>query len=629
MPEMGAGGDAKTYIPSTSLHHSGFCHYSYRRCVLDGKSGVCSVEPGWGESWIVFNTSLDEYGTYYPNLVTTAHIFRWNPALMTWDYVRGNDIDKTSLWMPFAGCANGEEGQYRIISSDARLTVFQGYGVIGDPSITYAYNEHGGLTPTAENGLNTSKPGGPGTFYVVCYHDASSNQNMMIGNNDAAVPSTWRLYRYRPRFPGLATQGIPPTLAGNSGDWDYVATRTTDAGLPGPANPFVSGFIMERLAIGTGSTANAWKVEWQSGGTISVNAGANMMRSWAGGSLVHAANGKATGQDFWFHQYSGPATYSLLVFAHSAGMAVQAVSTVAGYSATYTTTGPDQCAGFLPLPGTKTDAIPWRIQLLAAGAPGELIMMYHQEQYREKFFTAPFVATGVHYEIIAPPTVFTGQSFWITVIVVLNTGTTKVDYCGTTSFSSTDPLAKIEGSAMEAYNFTWSSGTAIPPCSAAPDENGVRIFMNVTMYRLGLQSLVAGDTSDGSINGVTAINVTGADIQFFKSPRLSVAASGDTVRFKICWSNYSSASGFSFVVTDAVPAGSTFVPEGASTALDCGTTNGIPMSVAYSTATSGTPPPPASFTTANPVSGTRWLRWTVPLVGVNSSGCACFRVKID
>ncbi len=628
MPEIGAGGDAHTYLPSTSLHHAGFCLYSYRRCLYNG--ATCDLTAGYGESWVVFNTSVDEYGVAKPALGTTAHIFKWDPTLLSWSYVRGSDVDPTSLWMPFQGCVGNEEGQYRIISSDARLLVYQGYGTIGDPTgVPYGYNEHGGLVPTAENGLNTSRPGGPGTFYIVCYHDADSNQNMMIGNCDPAVPSVWRLYHYRSRYPGQAVQGIPPSLAGNSGVWDYVATRTTDAGLAGPVNPFISGFIGERLANGTGGTANSWKIEWQSGGTISVNAGANMMRSWAGGRVIHSADGRSTGQDFWFHQYSGPATHSLLFFAHSAGMAVQAVSTVAGFSATYTSDGPDQCIGFLPLPGTKVDSVPWRIRLLAGGTQGELIGMYHQEEFREKFFTAPFVSTGVHYEIIAPPTVFSGQPFWITVVVVLNTGTTKIDYCGSTSFTSTDPLARIEGAAMDGYNFTWSSSSAVPACSAAPDENGVRVFVNVTMYRLGLQSLVANDTSDGSINGVTAINVTGANIQFFKQPKLTVAASGDTVQFKICWSNYSSASGFSFVVTDAVPIGTSYLPEAGVAGLDCGTTNGTGMTVAYSTVATPTPPAAASFTTANPVAGTQWLRWSVPIVGVGTSGCACFRIRVN
>ena len=623
MPELGAGGDAYTYLPSTSLSHSGFMHYSYRRCLrLPGPD--CSDLPGYGESWVVFNTSLNVAGNNVPGLGTTAHIFKWDLATLTWQYVRGGDIDADSLWMPFAGCSGSMEGHYRIISSDARLLVYQGYGTIGDPVITYAYNEHGNLAPTAENGLKTSQPGGPGTFYAIAHHDGYVN--MLVGNADAASMATWRLFHYRPKYPSMAVTGIPPTLAGNAGFWDSVGLRTTDAGLAGPVNPYV--FIGgTKLTMGTGATANAWKIEWVSGGAIEVNSGTRMMSDWAGGSVIHTADGKSAGQEFWFHQYTGPTTWALLAFCHSAGMAVQAVSNQ-GFSATYTSDGPDQCIGFLPLPTSKADAIVYRINLLAAGTPGNLVAMYHNAQYREKFFTAPFVATGTHYEIIAPPVAYAGQAFWITILVLNTSGITKTDYCGTVTFTSTDPGARIEGAAMDTYNFTWSSASA---CSAPPDENGVKIFLNVILSAVGLQSLAANDTIDGSINGITAINVVGADVKFFKQPRLSVVASGDMVQFQICWSNYSSASAFTFTVTDAVPVGTSYVPE-VATNMSCGNTDGVTLGVAYSTSTL-TPAPTSSYTELSGTSAadpaTRWLRWTVPAVGVQTTGCACFRVRVD
>ena len=240
-------------------------------------------------------------------------------------------------------------------------------------------------------------------------------------------------------------------------------------------------------------------------------------------------------------------------------------------------------------------------------------------------FTAPFMETGVHYDIIAPPVVFIGQSFWITVIVVDAVGGgTKTDYCGTSSFTSTDPGAKLEGTPMDAYNFTWSSLAA---CNAAPNENGVIVFVNVTMTRLGLQTLVAADTVDGSILGLTTINVVGADIRLEKVPRFTVGASGDIVQFRVCWSNYSSASAFTFVITDAIPMGTTFLPEAGTAAFDCGNTDGVGPRVAYSTATSTSPP--AMFTEANPVAATRWLRFTLPVSGVQTTGCACYRVTVN
>jgi uncharacterized repeat protein (TIGR01451 family) len=134
---------------------------------------------------------------------------------------------------------------------------------------------------------------------------------------------------------------------------------------------------------------------------------------------------------------------------------------------------------------------------------------------------------------------------------------------------------------------------------------------------------------DGSIVGVAAITVVGVDVRFVKEPRLVVAASGDTVQFKVCWSNYSSASAFTFVITDAMPMGTTFVPEAGVSALTCGGTDGITLGVAYTTLASPTMPGAASFTGGNPVAGTRWLRWTVPYAGVETTGCACYRARID
>ncbi len=73
--------------------------------------------------------------------------------------------------------------------------------------------------------------------------------------------------------------------------------------------------------------------------------------------------------------------------------------------------------------------------------------------------------------------------------------------------------------------------------------------------------------------------------------------------------------------------GTVFVPEASSAALDCGNTAGQPLAVSYSTATSTTPP--AAFTPGNPIAGTRWLRWTLPFSGLNTTGCACYRVTVN
>jgi uncharacterized repeat protein (TIGR01451 family) len=178
---------------------------------------------------------------------------------------------------------------------------------------------------------------------------------------------------------------------------------------------------------------------------------------------------------------------------------------------------------------------------------------------------------------------------------------------------------------MDLYNFTWSSAAA---CSSVPDEDGIKMFLGVVLVRMGLQTIVGMDIGDGSINGLTAILVVAADVKLQKSPKLTVAASGDTVQFKVCWSNFSSGSAFTFVITDALPNGTTFVPE-APGGLDCGNTKGLALAVAYTTSTTPTMPPAASFTTGNPTAGTRWLRWTVPYTGVNTTGCGCYRVTVN
>jgi hypothetical protein len=55
----------------------------------------------------------------------------------------------------------------------------------------------------------------------------------------------------------------------------------------------------------------------------------------------------------------------------------------------------------------------------------------------------------------------------------------------------------------------------------------------------------------------------------------------------------------------------------------------VTITTAYTTAASPAMPAAASVTGANPVAGTRWLRWTVPMAGVQTTGCACYRVQVN
>ncbi len=239
---------------------------------------------------------------------------------------------------------------------------------------------------------------------------------------------------------------------------------------------------------------------------------------------------------------------------------------------------------------------------------------------------APAPGLSVSYQIIAPPTVGCGAPFWITVVVLDVSGVTRVDYCGTIAFTSTDPAARIEGLAMGAYTYTWTSSLA---CSGAPNDNGVKLFVNVVLPSPGPQTITAVDTIDGSITGLLSVMVVCADVKLWGSPASVMAETGQTVRFRACWSNYSTGSAFAFTITDPVPLGASFVPEASIANLDAGNTAGVPLTVGYSTSPTPTAPPADSFVTGNPVAGTRWLRWTAPLAGVGTTGCGCFRVKVQ
>ncbi len=226
------------------------------------------------------------------------------------------------------------------------------------------------------------------------------------------------------------------------------------------------------------------------------------------------------------------------------------------------------------------------------------------------------MATGTHYRLFAPPVVFSGQSFWMTVVVI-ESGATKTDYAGVTSFSGTDPLAEIMDQPADGYDYTWVSAT----------DKGVKIFVNVSLTALGLQSIIAMDTNDGSITGLTTIQVVGVDVKLTKEPRLQVSASGDVIQFRICWSNYSTASAANFVITDQVPNGFTYSQDTSANHF-CGATKGFgAATVAYST--TGNNPGDYATMPAGGTTAATWLKWTVPEVGVLTTGCVCFKARVN
>ena len=629
--------DSHTFAPSTSLTYRGFAHYA---CLRPDETALATA--GHGERVAVINTNMNYLDAQIANLPTTVHLFKWDAANLNWSYVISGDLDNESIWVPLEGtyATVANTVQYlRVISSDAQCLVYEGLHTFGIPSIGGAYDNNGAFAACRENG-NLVNATAPATFYLIARHDSAPN--VVVGNL-GTVNATYRVWKYKPKSSRVAPN-FPTTLAGTSGSWINVSTDSVDytggVGIGGtPGNPHVYGNNYDLTMVSGTPAGTGWKIELLTGGAhIQVDFGANIYNGCGGACNMHDAMGDQAGQDFWLNhaRTSGcgnmakgtETTMYVNVFCPKTGMAVNVTSSN-GASSTYTTDGPDQCIVFMGITsgGNAPYRANYRFTLRPGGSQGDLICQYHQSSGTEKAFTAPFVRTGTHYSIIAPATVYGSQSFWITVVVIDSGGGTKTDYCGTTSFTSTDPTAKVETQPMDAFNYTWKSNIGAG-CNAGSD-NGVKLFFNVSMTKLGLQTIVAMDTMDGSITGITTVMVVGVDIKLEKLPKLSLAASADTVRFRICWSNFSTASAFTFVMTDAVPEGTTFLPESGSAGLDCGNTDGTPLAVAYSTLTTPTVPLPASFITGNPVSGTHWLRWTLPVAGIQTTGCACFRVVVN
>jgi len=615
--EPGVGsqcGDFMTYAPATTLNFTGLLHYYWKN----------SYHPTYnnsGTEMFFINTGKDPYGNYDSTMPTSVHIFRFSYTTLLWDYQKTYDLAGES-----GACdqhtLTGEEGPYRSISSQGQLIVWQGYQSLSTLGCGCPCYDNSVLMPTRDTGNVVGLAGH--TFYGVM--QGYGNETKVSLGNVGVADATYRVYLYLPDYTAGPAE-VPINMRGTSGTWLFQGMAIVPQGLAAALNPRiynVDGTLFD------GASTSAFKVEVVSGGPIQIFHGARVFAGWGGGAVLNAVNGKQTGSEFWLHTIytdgtvgASPETYAVDVFCPKTGMVVECRSET-GLSGTYTTTGPDQCISFVGFnnPGRKMN---YKFTRLNTGATGDVIAQYINAG-PEKGYTAPFLQTGVHYAIILPEVVYAGQSFWMTIIVLDQGGDTKTDYCGTSSFTSTDPAAKIETQPMAGYDYTWKASVG---CSGAPNNNGVRIFMNMMLSDLGLQSVIVIDTTDGSISGVGATMVVGADIKLSKEPKLTVAASGDTVRFKICWSNYSSGSGFAMVMTDAVPVGTSFIPEASAAGLDCGSTDGVALAVSYSTLATPTMPGAASFSGGNPVAGTRWLRWTVPVAGVQTSGCACFRVKVD
>ena len=506
-----------------------------------------------------------------------------------------------------------------------------------------------------ENGSLVSGAVGD-TFYIYPGSRRAPAAQVIVGNPDinAGNPVQYRIEKYVPKDPYDRPASVPLWMGGTSGTWEYVQSDVADSGLPVGANSahiYGSSYDNSYMFPTPDTRAGIWRIVQESAGQLIVNSGIQPLSVYSGGCLLHptdAGPGAMTGKEFWLHSgwnWSNSLTshcdlaahgaiFTVDVFCSKPNMVINTVSND-GYDTTYTSNGPDQCVAIKALTdiliGEKRNV---RINLTGAGAQGNLISMWNHCQPSHKFFTAPFLATGVHYDIIAPGFVYIGQEFWLTIVVVETAGDTKTDYCGTTGFTSTDSGMKVENDPAGTYLYDWDSDDPGATCAGAGCvagcDNGVKIFVRVSMTTLGPQTIIASDTVDGSILGLTTVMVVGVDVKFWKEPKLAVRASGDTVDFRICWSNYSSTSAFGFVINDAIPRDTTYVPAALSDSL-CAQSGPMTFQGAFSTDSSATVPPDANFTSTGgvPSAATYWLRWTLPVVGVNTTGCFCYKLRVN
>ena len=103
--------------------------------------------------------------------------------------------------------------------------------------------------------------------------------------------------------------------------------------------------------------------------------------------------------------------------------------------------------------------------------------------------TAP--ATATHLSVTAPSSATAGGTFSITVSALSSSNTAATGYAGTVHFSSSDVLAGLPA------NYTFTTADA-----------GTHTFTGLKLDTAGSQSVVATDTSNGTIAGSTSLTVT-------------------------------------------------------------------------------------------------------------------------
>ncbi len=620
--------DRQTYAPSSTINYRGWLHYTW---------------PGdftGGSTLTLINTGVDGNLNFNPDLATTAHLFKYDYSSKKWQYNRTYELG------PEAVAAFVMQGPdtfpatspdfvpWRIISSDTALIVNVGSYTFhntdccccqgGDNFSSYEPSRETGLTVTPVD--NNGDPLPATTYGMTNDWGCGSYLSTCVVGNVGSIDASFDIYLYMP----LSTLGAPevPTLLRNTeGLWRKIGSYTVPAGVGNPGNPI--NFNPGPFG-GYGSAVH--KIVLKSGGPIQTTSGTDTFSGWAGGGVIHSADGRTMGTEFWINMPPGwlpgggkgcwTNTHTVDVFSPKAGTIVTGESEET-YFSQFVTSGPDQCVKFIeltnPPEGSKMNWI-----FKADGA--DVIAVYNQCTQTEKGFTAPFLETGVHYAVITPPVVFSGQKFWITVVVLGAGNITKGDYCGTSLFTATDPSTLLEGVPMGLYEYDWTSDLVCD--SGGMNDNGIRLFTQASMNVPGPQTIVVSDRVDGSIAGLGSLLVVIADIKFWKEPPYAVRASGDTVQFRICWSNYSSASGVNFTVTDRIPNGMTYIPDTVVNHF-CGSTYGVLPGVALAYSTTDNQPNSFTTTTANPPLDITWLRWTVPEAGVKTTGCVCFQATVQ
>ena len=126
--------------------------------------------------------------------------------------------------------------------------------------------------------------------------------------------------------------------------------------------------------------------------------------------------------------------------------------------------------------------------------------------------------------------------------------------------------------------------------------------------------------------GVTAtVLVQNPRIMLFKTANPTMQAPGGDVTFRVCVQNMSAAvSAFNVTVTDAIPAGFAFQAGGAFAANP-----GLwPNTWVVTNANGVAGPWNAGWPTVGQTSA--WfMRWTLPVVGMNASGCVEFTARVQ